>query len=127
MDSATMTKTPTAILSQLVAFCPDFKAYWNQTENLARESDGSFTLAGLFIEFSHFIEDNFQRIPELTRQKLFDFIEACVTEPNFDSPDELDSAVTTHFLENLAGSVPIAAKVHHYMGPKSRTIFDFWN
>lgn len=121
-----MTPTPTAMLHQLVALCPTFEKYWENDENIIhREDDGCFTLYGLFSEFSYFVRANFEVLPEPTRRELFDFVEACLMEPDTSTQDNLDKAVST-FLESLAGEPPFSSELTGYMRPKSRVIFDFW-
>lgn len=123
-----MTPTPEAMLQQLVALCPSFEAYWQNEENIIhREDDGSFTLHGLFTEFSHFIRLHFGCMPEPARQELFGFLETCLTVSEAPPYDDLDNAVCTGFFENLAGEPFLSSELRRYLGPKSGACFDFWD
>lgn len=111
-----------AIKSHLIDLFPQFESEWESDHNCFREDDGSFTHHGLFAEFSHFIRDRFPELaPDKIRQ-LFAEVEGWITSGQAD----VENAVATCFLENIAGE-SISPQVREQLGPKSREYFDNWN
>ncbi len=102
---------------------PEFQAYWDSDANYHKGDDGTFTLWGLFAQFSGFVRENFGAMPEQKRHELMAFIEACVT----DDESDLDNAACTCFLENLTGEMPLSDQLRQHMGPKSVAFFNHWN
>ena len=49
--------TPEALLDRLTALFPDFRAHWGDPGNCFRDDDGSYTLHGVFAEFTSFYRD----------------------------------------------------------------------
>jgi len=88
-------------------------------------NNGSFTLWGLFSEFSQFVHDNWNDIPEQKRKELMDFIELCLVEGDIN--ENLDNAVCTCFLENLSGAPPFSGELRQYMKRKSLRFFNKWD
>jgi len=89
--------TPNTLLCRLIAILPEFGPSWDSPDNCFRGEDGAFTLCGVFIECSHFVCENYQRLAVDQRADLARFIGDCMTEPGTD----LDTAAATCFLENL--------------------------
>ena len=109
------------MLARLVAMFPRFEKLWENDD--WKSKDGSYTLCGLFTEFNNYVRDNFDKMPEQKQKELMDFVESCVT----DDDSELDTAVCTCFLENLAGEPPLSGQLRKYMGPKSVQFFNGWD
>jgi hypothetical protein len=113
----------TEILENLIAIFPAFAIQWSNLQNDFRADDGSFTLCGLFSEFSSFYRDGFTTSSPLQHKSLFALIENCVD----DSGDDLDTAACTCFLENISGEGDFSNAARSYMGSRSRKFFDWWN
>jgi hypothetical protein len=92
--------TPQALLDRLVALFPDFRAYWDDAGNCFSEDDGSFTLHGVFAEFTHFFRERHAVLPAEQVAALGKFVSECMAPAN-DGP--LDNAAATCFVENIAG------------------------
>lgn len=118
-----MASSDELIRDKLISMFPNFQAQWENEDNVWRGEDGSFTLWGLFSEFSHYVRGHFDQMPEPKRKELMDFIEACVTNDE----DNLHNAVYTCFLENLAGEPSLSGQLRRYMGPKSEAFFNYWD
>jgi hypothetical protein len=118
-------QTPATVLKDLVRILPGFAPAWESPGNCFLDDDGSFTYHGLFSELGHYVRDNFEEIEEREREELFGFIESCVSNDT-QSEDELDNAVCTCFLENVA-SEPLPPELRKYMGRKSLTFFNEWD
>lgn len=116
--------TSVTALEKMLTLFPEFQRDWD--ESLFRSESGVFTLHGLFSEFSHFVPDHFGKMSNEKRRELFNFIESC-TRSEDELYNELDEAVCTCFLENIAGEPPLSDEMRSYMGHNSRTYFDFWN
>lgn len=112
-------------MSKLQSIAPGFGEYWNDPENLFRADDGSFTFHGMFVEFSHYVREEFELLDEATRVQLFQFAEECAAHRQR-SDTELSNAVYTCFIENLTNE-PISAQIRSYLGPKSLALFDAWD
>ena len=92
--------TPQALLDRLVDLFPDFREYWSGPSNYSRNDDGSFTLHGVFIEFTHFFRERHAALPADRVAALGAFVSECMA-PADDGP--LDNAAATCFVENIAG------------------------
>jgi hypothetical protein len=90
--------TPQALLERLVTLFPDFRAYWDDPGNCFRD-DGSFTLHGVFAEFTGFFRERHAVLPADRVAALGAFVSECMAP--FDSP--LDNAAATCFVENISG------------------------
>ncbi len=55
--------TAHSILERLADLFPDFGVYWNDPGNCFREDDGSFTIHGVFAEFSGYFRDQYDQLP----------------------------------------------------------------
>jgi hypothetical protein len=90
--------TPDELVARLVGLFPEFAEQWNAPGNLFREDDGSFTACGAFAEFSHFVHDRYEELPDERLQALGWILAECMADPESD----LDEATATCFLENVA-------------------------
>jgi len=118
--------TPKELLENLVRITPEFLSAWNNEDNLFINEDGSFSVHGVFAEFSSFIRNNFSLLDENRRKKLFDYIEQCVNT-DIHSENGVSNAACTCFLENLAGEGALSDTILKYLGVQSRKYFDKWN
>ena len=116
--------TPPELLDKLLQFAPKFAKKWETSLSVAK--DGSFTVHGVFSEFSSFVRDQFGKMDENTKQALFDFVEECV-KTNAKSENGISNAACTCFLENIAGEGELSQLIEPYLGPESRKYFDKWN
>ena len=118
--------TPKELLENLVQVAPEFLSAWNNADNLFIDEDGSFSVHGVFAEFSSFIRDNFGLLDENRRKKLFDYIEECVTT-DIHSESGVSNAACTCFLENLGGEGALSNTILKYLGVESKKYFDKWH
>ena len=107
--------------ARLEAVFPDFEAYWDSPDNFFREDDLSFQYAGLFAHFSHFFREHCPRFSQEQLGELGTLIEAFMKNPN----SKTDLAVTTCFLENLAGESSAETLAMH-LGPKAKKFMSSW-
>jgi hypothetical protein len=115
---------PDELLAKLCEFVPGFREPW--PESLFIHADGSFTVHGVFAEFSSYVRSHFGEFDEDTRRKLFEYVEQCVTT-DIHSESGVSNAACTEFLENIAGEGELSRAVKPYLGPESRKYFDQWN
>lgn len=113
--------TPEELLARLVEFVPGFRAAWK--DSLFIEQDGSFTVHGVFSEFSHYVRAHFTEFDEATWKGLFRYVEQCATADD-QSEFGVASAVCTCFLEDIAGEGMPSRVASPYMGPESKKYFD---
>jgi hypothetical protein len=118
--------TPKELLENLVQIAPEFLSAWDNEDNLFIDEDGSFSVHGVFTEFSSFIRDNFGLLDENRRKKLFDYIEECVNT-DIHSEYGVSNAACTCFIENLAGEGTFSNTILKYLGVESKKYFDKWN
>jgi hypothetical protein len=118
--------TPKELLENIVQIAPEFLSAWNNEDNLSINEDGSFSVHGVFAEFSSFIRDNFSLLDENRRKKLFDYIEECVNT-DIHSENGVSNAACTCFLQNLAGEGTLSNTILKYLGVESKKYFDKWN
>ena len=118
--------SPEELLENLVKIAPEFLSAWNSEDNLFIDKDGSFSVHGVFTEFSSFIRDNFGLFDENRRKKLFDYIEECVTT-DIHSENGVSNAACTCFIEDLAGEGVLSNTILKYLGVESKKYFDKWN
>ena len=109
--------TPQALLDQLVVMFPDFRAYWDDPGNCSRDDDGSFTLHGVFAEFTGFFRDRHAALPADQIAALEAFVSECMA-PADDGP--LDNAAATCFVENIAGEPCDRELSRHLTGEAKR-------
>jgi hypothetical protein len=103
------------VKAKLIEMFPEFRAQWDSPENLHREDDGTVTLCGVFAEFSYFVGERFASLQASALDHLGAFIEQCMDLPG----SELDTAVATCFLENVAGESFTSAFSEH-LGSRAR-------
>lgn len=118
--------TPEELLRGLVQVVPEFALHWKRPDNYFLNDDGSFSVHGVFAEFTTYLKDSFGKLSDMQRRTLFEFVEKCVlTDPNSDSG--VSSAACTCFLENVAGEGDLSRAIAPYLGAKSKEYFDKWN
>jgi hypothetical protein len=110
--------TPQELLDRLVALFPDFRSYWDGPDNYFRNEDGSFSLHGVFAEFSHFFKERYGSFQPDRIVALGEFVSACMAS---DDPD-LDNAAATCFVENIVGEDCERELAHHLAGQAR----DYW-
>jgi hypothetical protein len=93
--------TPQALVDRLVALFPDFLGYWNDPGNCFRGDDGTFTVHGVFAEFTWFYRERHAELPRDRVALLGAFVSECMSADNGD----LDNAAATCFVENIAGEL----------------------
>jgi hypothetical protein len=115
---------PDDLLAQLREIVPGFGAAWQKS--LFVKDDGSFTLHGVFSEFSSYVRAHFGEFDENTWSMLFRYVEQCVTT-DVHSQAGMCNAACTCFLENIAGEGELSRIVSRHLGPESQKYFDQWN
>ena len=116
--------TPDELLAKLCEFVPDFAFVW--PDSLFIGTDGSFTLHGVFAEFSTYVRNHFAALDANVWRRLFQYVEQCVTT-DIHSDCGVSNAACTEFLENIAGEGELSCTVEPFLGPESRKYFDQWN
>jgi hypothetical protein len=114
--------TPQMLLDRLVALFPAYQAYWDDPGNCFREDDGTFTLHGVFAEFSSFFREHHQSAPAEAVAALGAFVSECMA-PADDGP--LDNAAATCFVENIAGEECDRELAQHLSG-EARRYLQVW-
>jgi len=97
--------TPQELLTRLLEFVPGFRAAWQ--DSLFIEDDGSFSVHGVFAEFSGYVRAHFAEFDEATWKKRFSYVEQCVTT-DVHSEVGVVNAACTCFLENIASEGPLS-------------------
>ena len=113
--------SPQALLDRLVALFPDFRAHWDDPGNCFREEDGSFTLYGVFAEFSGFFRERYQSLPAERVAALGAFVSECMASDDA----ELDNAAATCFVESIAGEECDRDVARHLSG-EARRYWQTW-
>lgn len=116
--------TPEELLAKLCGFVPGFVATWQKS--LFVDEDGSYSVHGVFSEFSSYIRDHFDEFDRDTWTRLFQYVEQCVAT-DVHSDAGVSNAACTCFLENIAGEGELSSVVLPYLGEESRKYFDQWN
>ncbi len=104
--------TPQELLSRLVSLVPDFAAYWDDPGNCYRPDDGSFTVCGVFAEFTDFFREAYEALPPDTIAALGSFISECMASSDAD----LHNAAATCFVENIAAEACDRELARHLTG-----------
>jgi hypothetical protein len=91
--------TPQELLSYLTALFPEFGPYWDAPGNCFRNDDGSYTLHGVFSEFTSFFREHSERLTSDQLLALGAFVSECIVPADTD----LSNAAATCFVENIAG------------------------
>jgi hypothetical protein len=87
-------------LQELIQLFPEFASYWASEGNFNRNDDGSFSLAGLWAEFSTCFEQHAVILSHEQLKGLAELVNTCLASPT----EEERSCVSVCFLENVAGS-----------------------
>ena len=114
--------TPQGLLDRLVALFPDFRAYWDDPGNCFRDDEGSFTLHGVFAEFTGFFRGRHAALPADRIAALGAFVSECMA-PADDGP--LDNAAATCFVENIAGE-PCDRELSPHLTGEARRYWQTW-
>ena len=114
--------TPRALLDRLVALFPDIRAYWDDPGNCPRDEDGSFTLHGVFAEFTGFFRGRHAALPADRIAALGAFVSECMA-PADDGP--LDNAAATCFVENIAGE-PCDRELSPHLTGEAKRYWHAW-
>ena len=93
------TMAPRELLSQLTALFPEFGPYWDDPGNCFRNDDGSYTMHGVFSEFTSFFREQSARLTSDQLVALGAFVSECMASLDSD----LGNAAATCFVENIAG------------------------
>src|SRR5688572_24619897 len=115
--------SPEQLYVRLIEIFPDFANYWNLPNNCFIEEDGSFTLHGLFSEFSSFIRDRVLELPSEDLHKLGEFLEECLALPE---PNRLSNAAATCFIEDLSHQ-DFTPRLAEHFGERAREELDNLN
>ncbi len=91
--------TPQSLLDGISSLFPEFAVYWGDPSNCFRADDRSFTLHGVFSEFTEFFREHYEVLPPERVAALGAFVSECMASAD---PD-LDNAAATCFVENIAG------------------------
>lgn len=106
--------------------CPDFTTCLNDERDLYALEDGKLAVSGLFAIFSHYVSDRLEHGFDPGLRTVFEYVETKITDDNY----EVDTAVTTCFLENLMNRVPSRispAALVPLLGPKARIFCRGWD
>jgi hypothetical protein len=114
--------TPHALLDKLVALFPGFRSYWDDPGNCFRDDEGSFTLHGVFAEFTGFFRERYTAFSPDQIASLGTFVSECMA-PADDSP--LDNAAATCFVENIAGE-PCDSELSPHLIGEARRYWQAW-
>ncbi len=118
--------TPKELLERLSDIDPGFGNFWRKDDNLFVDEDGTFSVHGVFSEFSRYLSGNFKDLEESRRKQLFAYVEMCVKEDPH-SESGISNAACTCFLESLAGEGELSEGLMKYLGEKSKDYFEKWN
>ncbi|MBL9189163.1 MAG: hypothetical protein JNK23_16900 [Opitutaceae bacterium] len=110
--------TANDILEELFRIRSDFRVCWNG-ENYFRDDDGSFTVCGVFSQFTDFFRVHHG---DMSKEEL-EAIAALVRRCERDS--HLGEAAFTCFLENIAGDPPDAT-LAPYLSTEAQEFMSHW-
>lgn len=112
---------PRELVNRLVALFPEFQAHWDGPGNYFRRDDGSFSLHGVFAQFTSFFSEGHASLPAARVADLGAFVSECM-----DSADEnLGNATATCFVENIAGEKCDRELARHLTG-EARRYWKYW-
>jgi hypothetical protein len=112
---------PQELVNRLVVLFPEFQAHWDSPGNCFRHDDGSFTLHGVFAEFTTFFAERYASLPSERVADLGAFVSECM-----ESADEnLGNAAGTCFVENIAGDECDRELARHLTG-EARRYWKYW-
>ncbi|HYE19341.1 MAG TPA: hypothetical protein VEA69_12905 [Tepidisphaeraceae bacterium] len=89
--------TGAAIIEYAVELFPGFAPQW--AASYFRRDDGTFTPCGAFAELSHYVRDEYERLPPDHLARLGRFVSDCAESADADLAD----AAGACFLENVSG------------------------
>jgi hypothetical protein len=116
-----MATTPQALLDHLTVMFPEFRDDWNRPPNCHCADDGTFTLHGVFAQFTGFFKNHVASFTQDRIAALANFVNNCMA-----SGDEaLDNAAATCFVENIAGE-DCARTIAPYFNGDALIYFERW-
>jgi hypothetical protein len=113
--------TSQELLDRLVAIFPDFQPCWDNPGNCFRDDDGSFTLHGVFAEFTTFFREQHVVLSRDRIAALGEFVSECMASDDAD----LDNAAATCFVENIAGE-PCDRELSPHLSGEARLYWQAW-
>jgi hypothetical protein len=116
-----MAESPSSVLEELTAIFPAFANAWGGSDNHSLLDDGFFTHHGLFIEFTAYYREHYGAASSVQIAKLAEKINVWFDGPNAD----LDNAVATCFLENIAGEAS-ARRLKPLLKEKAVEFVRYW-
>lgn len=133
-----MKMTSEDLLQYFIKLAPSFQQQWESEDNYSIDDNGDFSFHDVCTEFSHYYRDQ-KRFKEDTLvekkwhpdmtfseiKELFNFIEDHLVEDER-MTDELDNALCTCFLENIAQTNSGDYSLQ-FMGEKTKQYFEKWN
>jgi hypothetical protein len=112
---------PQELVNRLVALFPEFQARWDCPGNCFRDDDGSFTLHGVFAEFTTFFEERHASLSADRVADLGAFVSECMEPAN----EDLNNAAGTCFVEDIAGEECDRELARHLTG-EARRYWKYW-
>jgi hypothetical protein len=113
------------LLNALIELCPTFAESWAGDAYLWTDDTGKYTVFGVFSAFSSYISDTLIGGGAPFLGEVFRFVERCMSED-----EEMGTATTTCFLENLMNRVPETLDPSTFvplLGPESRAYCRAWD
>jgi hypothetical protein len=112
--------TPTVLVDELDALVPGFADYLRGADSLFAASDGTFSVHGVFSEFSVYLRDRYSTLPLHSARRLGVFLTRCFDDTYGDT---VGNAVATCCLENLAGD-PLHAALAKNLGDAAKHFYN---
>ena len=104
--------SPQELVDRVIALFPAFAARWNEPGNCFRDENGSFTLHGVWAEFSHFFRERHEGLSGHEIATLGVFVSECVASDDAG----LSNAASTCFVENIVGEECERELLRHLTG-----------
>lgn len=111
------------LLDFLISVFPDFETVWNSETNYFLDDD-LYTSHGVCAEFSHYFRENYTEFSNKQLEILFNKIEDIIEFP--ENRDEIDNALCTCFLENIA-QTESGNFAKQFLAKRSKAFFKYWN
>ena len=111
------------LLEFFISVFPKFETSWKSEKNNSIDKD-VFTAHGVCVEFSHYFEEHFNEFSDDQLKTLFNSIESLIVDS--EPRDEIDNALCTCFLENIA-QTESGELAKQFMGRHSAKFFNYWN
>ena len=108
-------------LQELTAIFPAFQEAWNAEANCNRNDDDSFSLAGLWAEFS----DYFAALPKTPKPEQLQSLASLVNSSISAGQTDEAASVSACFLENVAGCVR-ANELKAHLATQALSIIERW-